>query len=44
MLDSVKQFSRFEFNEDVLAQAKQRLHQELDRNEKKTALIKLMQH
>lgn len=35
MLDSVKQFSRFEFNEDVLAQAKQRLHQELDRNEKK---------
>ncbi|AGI33767.1 TPA: pitrilysin [Mannheimia haemolytica] len=38
MLDSVKQFSRFEFNEDVLAQAKQRLHQELDRNEKENSL------
>lgn len=38
ILDSVKQFSSFELNEQVLAQAKQRLHQVLDRSEKENSL------
>lgn len=38
MLDSLKQFSTFELNESFLAQAKQRLHQVLDRNEKENSL------
>lgn len=38
MLDSLKQFSHFELNDSVLAQAKQRLHQELDRAEKENSL------
>ncbi|HDL5698268.1 TPA: pitrilysin [Mannheimia haemolytica] len=38
VLDSVKQFSSFELSEDMLAQAKQRFHQELDRGEKENSL------
>lgn len=38
ILDSIKQFSTFELDEDVLAQAKQRLHQVLDRSEKENSL------
>lgn len=38
ILDSIKQFSTFELNEDVLVQAKQRLHQALDRSEKENSL------
>lgn len=38
MLDSVKQFTTFELSEDILLQAKQRLHQALDRSEKENSL------
>lgn len=38
ILDALQQFSRFELNEHFLAQAKQRLHQALDRSEKENSL------
>ncbi|MDD0824051.1 pitrilysin [Mannheimia sp. AT1] len=38
MIDSLTQFTQFELTENMLAQAKQRLHQALDRSEKENSL------